>query len=476
MLTNKNKGNHETLQKAIGSNIMTFDFEKGKNNIYKTLSDEKALYDFNINNYKFLELNNRLIDEDDWEFDVRWRTLPDDLIDHILAWLPLPSFFAFRSVCKRWNEILYSPSFYQLCSFMPQNLPWFIISAYEICKTSSTYDPITNKWYMFKFPTNMCCIGNHNNNGLNHPIAAADGLLCSSMFQGGCEYLLICNPITKACTMPISIPINCDNVLAGMIVDKKSKTYQVILAECTSFQKTNLEVSSMSSSSSSFDTELEEIECFEVHTFIYDSQKPSIWRNGATFVMEEHLDSGNATCNNILYFITHGAYKPNGLISYDVNVDRWRRINVTMPRLLLYAYLVDHHGHLLMIGGLGKFSVTTKIWIWELDTSHDEWILIGKLPPKLFKEIFSISPSKYFMCFGQGNLLYLCTYKNTRCLVYCIYKKSWHFLPPCPLIAKYPSITPSGFCFEPRLDGSILGKFQPDLKSICITNSLHTCM
>jgi hypothetical protein len=59
-------------------------------------------------------------------------------------------------------------------------------------------------------------------------------------------------------------------------------------------------------------------------------------------------------CNNILYFITHGAYKPNKLIAYDVIFDRWKQINVTMPRLLLYAYLVIHHGHLLMVGGLGS--------------------------------------------------------------------------------------------------------------------------
>jgi len=167
-------------------------------------------------------------------------------------------------------------------------------------------------------------------------------------------------------------------------------------------------------------------------------------------------------CKNILYYITHGAYKPNGLIAYNVDNDSWRQINIIMPRLLLNAYLVDHNGHLLMIGGLGKFSVTTKIWIWELDISSHEWKLIGKLPPKLFKDFFRMSPSKYFMCVGQGPLLYLCTYKNTRCLVYNIYQKCWKCLPPCPVIVKYPSITPSCFCFEPQLDGSMIGTFQPD--------------
>lgn len=470
VLKNDVEKSEETLHKATSSNIVPYYTNVEINNIDKIESDEVQFYDFNTKNYNLLEENDTLTKEDDWNFDSRWGTLPDDLIDRILAWLPLPSFFAFQSVCKRWNDILYSPSFYQLCSLVPQTIPWFIISAYENCKTSATYDPLTNRWYMFKFPTKICCGGNNHTNDLSHPIAAADGLLCSSIFQDGSEYLLICNPMTRACTMPLSIPVNCDNVLAGMIVDKKLKKYQVVLAECISFPRTYTEVSSISSSSST-DTELEESECFEVRTFVYDSQKPSTWKHGATFVMEGHLDSGSAMCKNLLYFITHGAYKPSGLIAYDVNFDSWRRVNVTMPRLLLYAYLIDHHGDLLMIGGLGKFCVTTKIWIWKLDTSQDDWILIGKLPPKLFKEFFSMSPSKYFMCTGQGNLLYLCTYKNPRCLVYNIYQKCWDFLPPCPLIAKYPSITPSGFCFEPRLDGSVLGRFQPDPKSICIKNS-----
>jgi hypothetical protein len=44
------------------------------------------------------------------------------------------------------------------------------------------------------------------------------------------------------------------------------------------------------SSSLSSNTELEEAECFEVRIFIYDSQKPSTWRNGTTFTIKGHLD------------------------------------------------------------------------------------------------------------------------------------------------------------------------------------------
>jgi hypothetical protein len=101
----------ETSQEATSSNIEPLDFEKESNDMYKAINDEKISYGFNMDNYNSLVLNNRLLESDDWDLDSRWENLDYDLIDCILTWLPLPRFFAFRFVCRRWNDILYSPSF-----------------------------------------------------------------------------------------------------------------------------------------------------------------------------------------------------------------------------------------------------------------------------------------------------------------------------------------------------------------------------
>ena len=429
---------------------------------YKTITNQEE-------NLAFSHRKTELSRKDHLTMDKCWVDLPDDLIDRVLAWLPLPSFFTFRIACKRWNHLIYSPSFYHLCSHVPSREPWFVISASESYTASSAYDPLSNKWYDFKFPSANDS-GDKCNGDLGHPIAAAEGLIASCLFQDGSEYLCICNPMTKACTKPVQIPVNSDNFLAGMLVDKRSKAYRIVIAECSAHtQKTTLESSDSSSSEGSSDKELEEAERYEVRIVSYESGEPWLWKQGSNISIEGHLDSGCAMCNDIFYCVTHGAYKPNGLIAYDVRRNEWKRVAITMPRLLLYAYLIDHRGCLVMVGGLGKFSVTTKIWLWKLDSAATGWLVCGKLPAKLFKEFFSMSlpPSKYFMCSGHANLVYFCTYKNTRGLLYDLSTKVWQFLPNCPAIAKHPLVTPSGFCFQPKLDGSVTGRLEPDPSCNC---------
>lgn len=45
-----------------------------------------------------------------------WGDLREELIDRVLARLPIDSFFRLRAVCKRWNAIIYSQSFISDCS------------------------------------------------------------------------------------------------------------------------------------------------------------------------------------------------------------------------------------------------------------------------------------------------------------------------------------------------------------------------
>lgn len=51
--------------------------------------------------------------------------LHEDLLARVLARFPVSSFFCFRSVCKGWNSMIYSPSFLNACSEIPSRCPWF---------------------------------------------------------------------------------------------------------------------------------------------------------------------------------------------------------------------------------------------------------------------------------------------------------------------------------------------------------------
>lgn len=58
-----------------------------------------------------------------------WCDLREELVDRVLARLPVDSFFRLRVVCKRWNAIMFSPGFLADCSQVCALLSFFFLSA-----------------------------------------------------------------------------------------------------------------------------------------------------------------------------------------------------------------------------------------------------------------------------------------------------------------------------------------------------------
>jgi hypothetical protein len=58
-----------------------------------------------------------------------WCDLREELVDRVLARLPVDSFFRLRVVCKRWNAIMFSPGFLADCSQVCALLSFFFSSA-----------------------------------------------------------------------------------------------------------------------------------------------------------------------------------------------------------------------------------------------------------------------------------------------------------------------------------------------------------
>lgn len=52
-----------------------------------------------------------------------WGDLREELVDRVLARLPIDSFFRLRAVCKRWNAIIHSHSFISDCSQVSTPFP-----------------------------------------------------------------------------------------------------------------------------------------------------------------------------------------------------------------------------------------------------------------------------------------------------------------------------------------------------------------
>nr|PNR45301.1 hypothetical protein PHYPA_015072 [Physcomitrium patens] len=117
-----------------------------------------------------------------------WGSLPEDLQDRILAWLPFPAFARACTVCKRWNSVMYSHSFLEMYRRVPSPEPCFLMFEAKDRSMCSVYNPASNRWHRIPFT--------FFHYETKFPCAAAGGLLC---FCGVSAYpsLSVCNPVTR---------------------------------------------------------------------------------------------------------------------------------------------------------------------------------------------------------------------------------------------------------------------------------------
>ncbi|KAJ4952417.1 hypothetical protein NE237_029249 [Protea cynaroides] len=108
--------------------------------------------------------------------------LPDDLLERILAYLPIANIFRASCACKRWNEIVNSKKLNVL-----SQKPWYFMFTSSDEPIGYAYDPILRKWYSLELP----CI-----EAPNWFIASSCGLVCF-MDNDNRSQLFVRNPITK---------------------------------------------------------------------------------------------------------------------------------------------------------------------------------------------------------------------------------------------------------------------------------------
>ncbi|KAE8733294.1 Detected protein of confused Function [Hibiscus syriacus] len=78
--------------------------------------------------------------------------LPDDLLEQILAYLPVANFFRAGTVCRRWHEIVNSRGFLWNFSDVLSQKPWYFMFTSSDEPVGYAYDPILRKWYGIELP------------------------------------------------------------------------------------------------------------------------------------------------------------------------------------------------------------------------------------------------------------------------------------------------------------------------------------
>ena len=116
-----------------------------------------------------------------------WRRLPEQLVDCVLSFLPVPALFRCRSVCRRWNRLLRKPSFLELCDRNARNKMYLFVMHHvnmagfmgnllngTYRKWTCVLDLEEGRWY--KIPVNGSVVTPSRN--IPRRLAMNDGLIC----------------------------------------------------------------------------------------------------------------------------------------------------------------------------------------------------------------------------------------------------------------------------------------------------------
>ncbi|KAF3792811.1 F-box/kelch-repeat protein [Nymphaea thermarum] len=340
--------------------------------------------------------------------------LPDELLERILACLPIASIFRAGSVCKRWNQIINSDRFlWHFSNILPQK-PWYFMFISTDDPTGFAYDPILKKWYNIDLP----CIG-----APNWFIASSCGLVCF-MDNNSRNRLYVCNPVTKV-HKQIQVPPDlklADYSAISMSVDHKSNCYTIAVAKSKQvpddFLRWNLSIQVYDSQLKCWVTSLKDV--------------LTGWRGGDESMI----------CNGIFYCLIYStgvmgnSESRHGLIMYDL-VRRSPHVSlmqslIAVPCSLTCGRLMNLKDKLVMVGGIGKQDrpdIIKGIGIWVLNKT--EWQEVARMPHKFFQGFGEFDD--VFCSSGTDDLIYIQSYGAPALLAFDISQKQWKWAQKCPV-------------------------------------------
>lgn len=388
------------------------------------------------------------------KMDVRiWSALPEDIIEKVLARLPLTSVLRFRAVCRRWNSVLLSGSF--LSSHSKSSLhrhPCFLLCT--IGQFACTFDPSLGKWLTLLKPTSPGA----------SVIASTGSLFCLGNQVTECRVLSVCNPITHSLRhLPAMHRLRLIHKIT-MCEDRCTNAYTIVVAGEDGLPTPNPHN-------------------FNLITEVYNSNSnewhaaedpppeakfgsdPGVWFEGAFYCLTE---------------------LPYGIVKFCAEEGVWEEVRVVMPPSLAVPSLVMARNRLLMVGRCGPNSErkATAIRIWELvrsskETSkcgdHEdvvlskgyagacneyEWVEVLEMPSSISSEFLApLATYSPFVCAGVGSSIFITTHLSPKVLVLDLSMPTananaahWSWLPQDPLFPKQRDFHLLGFSFEPRFD------------------------
>ncbi|KAL9234512.1 hypothetical protein vseg_009378 [Gypsophila vaccaria] len=361
--------------------------------------------------------------------------LPDDLLERILACLPIASIFRAGCVCKRWHEIVISKRFlWNFSSNVSVQKPWYFM--FTGCDEffGYSYDPTFKKWYSIDLPHFVTS---------NWFVASSFGLVCFMKNDSRTE-LVVCNPVSR-CSRRLVEPIGItgsDYSALAISVDKGLHSYNVSIVRSKqvpeNFYDWNVSIHVYNSETMTWTTSLTEV--------------LNGWRAGDESVI----------CDGALYFLLYSTgggtiEHRHGLIKYNFSKQSSEELLMSnfirAPCSLTCGRLMNLKEKLVMVGGIGKHDradIIKGIGIWVLNGR--QWHEVARMPHKYFQGFGELDD--VFASSGMEDVIYIQSYGAPTLLLFEMNQKQWKWSQKGPVTKRFPLQLFTGFCFEPRLEVS----------------------
>uniref|UniRef100_A0A7C8Z9I0 F-box domain-containing protein n=1 Tax=Opuntia streptacantha TaxID=393608 RepID=A0A7C8Z9I0_OPUST len=356
--------------------------------------------------------------------------LPDDLLERILAYLPIASIFRAGCVCKRWHETVSSKRFlWNFSSHVLSQKPWYFMFTGTVDSYGYAYDPALRKWYSIDLPYFVTS---------NWSIASSFGLVCF-MNNDSRSDLHVYNPITrciKSLVEPPGIRFS-DYTALAISTDRTSHSYKISIVKSKQVP--------------------DDVSQWDLSIHIYDSETMR-WVTSLTEVLNRwRAGNESVICDGFLYFLLYsiGVSSSRALIKYNLSSRSshglLKRNFIPAPCSLTCGRLMNLKERLVMVGGIGKqdrCDIIKGIGIWVLNGT--EWQEVAKMPHKYFQGFGEFDD--VFASSGTDDVIYIQSYGAPALLSFDMQHKQWKWAQKGPVTKRLPLQLFTGFCFEPRLE------------------------
>lgn len=346
-----------------------------------------------------------------------WNSLHDDLLENILVRLTVHDILHVRAVCRRFLTVTSSSKFLHLCSLHPSTKPNLLLlsSFHHLLGSELAYDPYLHAWiplplsFLLPFlPPSF------------YPIASHGGLLC----LGSGTHFVLCNPITHSCKQlpPISplLPMDHGLSLEVNFGEDFQQAFALLRDNLTGFYELLVINTCLDSKST---------------TIISYTSSTGLWKGHPGLAQTEPRtlhSSSIVACNLSFYSLWKGRAS---YFVYCFSKGLWSVIEgPILSSKLLSSHLIDRHGCLYMVGGVGSLWLINDTWerptsmrIWKLDVETTEWVEVLRMPPPVLQEFRLHIEFDHLGCWGKDDIIYMMS-PGSQILMYDFCTMRWTWL------------------------------------------------